>query len=230
MVPPTPMVCPLTVSARLPLAPGFKKKSALLAPALKSEAGEKLPVYFADAVTIGWYRLHTTFADVRSQAVASVPIVRCCIEEAIEIVEFDTVPETFPFTNPVHVPLLSTNAMCAHELVGTLVPPRIVMLLWVAEYIERVPFACRQNAASPDLFVVWRVSKRTPVLPLVELNLIHVSTVRFVQLQDNVGRYNHPEVKLIAPKPAGNVVIAVSRYRTPVVVMVSTGVMVELSC
>ena len=120
--------------------------------------------------------------------------------------------------------------MCAHELVGTLVPPRIIMLFFVAEYIERVPFACRQNAASPDLFVVWRVSNKTPVLPLVELNLIHVSTVRFVQLQDTVERYNHPELKLIAPKPADNVAIAVSRYRTPVVVMVLTGVMVELSC
>ena len=59
--------------------------------------------------------------------------------------------------------------------------------------------------------------------------LTQASNVRFVQLQETEFQ-RYPELRLIAPKPAGNVAIAVSRYRTPVVVIVSTGVIVELSC
>ena len=77
----------------------------------------------------------------------------------------------------------------------------------------------------------WRKSNNPATLdPVGFEKLTHASRVRFVQLQDTVEKYSHPEVKLIAPKPAGNVAIAVSRYRTPVVVIVSTGVIVELSC
>ena len=57
--------------------------------------------------------------------------------------------------------------------------------------------------------------------------LTQASNVRFVQLQETEFQ-RYPELKLIAPKPAGNVVIAVSRYRKPVVVTVSTTVIVEL--
>ena len=80
--------------------------------------------------------------------------------------------------------------------------------------MQREPFEFMQKAPEPvgALFVPlhWRKSNKSLPDMLFE-KLTQASSVRSDQLYETEEKYNHPEFKLIAPRPVGVVEIAASR-------------------